>query len=405
MSDRIKDDFEGLFDRKICWPRLFWANEADLRELCALSVEKFPEVEPLKTFTLVGATIFDLDLHWDNCPTKKSRPGYNDGIGYKEIALDTNRFRNFVFYLIRSGMPVAPDFEVHVSNLILGEDYLATDYQADVVMLCYIPGLAGQELANPPYKGLGDYHKSLGYKLFNAEDKEQKESIAAFNRAIATKDYCQAWMESKGGPSLGGVCSPLSSPENWAARLQQAEPKIIVSYHAKDTLPIHLARDSGMRHIVKLYSDYSKAVAAEIEQDGGGPISIEVAMAENFVSRAAAKLTDQTLLAMRIQHDHLGRHLPNLDGFGYGYFGNSDCWVPHAPYRIPDLDGVDARDYVDAFWSLKENPVNPEFNNDCIAWKITGEVRERILSHIDNYFPDHRRPLATKSEFSNPSLP
>lgn len=401
VSEDLKSyELEELFDPRNPMPRLLHVGERGFRQLCAHSVERFPHIKPLKTFDLVGATIFDLDLERDpGYEPLRYGPGFHDRVEYSDLATDTDRFRQLVTYLIRSGIPVSPDFTVNAPNLLNGDDYLAGEAQADVVLLSNLVSLYYDDLVNPAEEYQRDYNRMHDYKLEDTEDAAQNERRAQYRAAMAAKDYPNAWIHAR---YLGGVCSPLSTPENWARRLLAANPEIIVAWRAVDSLPIHLTGHNSMSQVLPkrdISDPFLKAVAAEIAQRERTFFSVEIAMSEPFLESALPNLSHDTLLALRLRHDRTGGTLPDLRGFdGDGYFGDGTRWHPHAPYRTPIDNPLSDMDYLDAFWSLAADRDNPPYReNMLLPHRITPELRAELLTHIDHFEgrrSDARFPIA-----------
>jgi hypothetical protein len=95
-----------------------------LKALAEQSMERYRDGVPMQSFAIVGGLSVDLNK------------GHN---------LDSVRFCDMFMYLVKSGIPINPDFTVHASNLLYGEDYLQTPQQADITLISYVPLINDQE--------------------------------------------------------------------------------------------------------------------------------------------------------------------------------------------------------------------------------------------------------------------
>lgn len=116
-GDKESKDFRRFF-------LLDTDKEGLLRELARQSVARFKNIAPMNSFEIVGGAKIDYD-HW--------------------YGLDANRFYDMFTYLLKTGIPIHPDFSVHVSNLLYDEDYLKTDTTADVTLISYVPLLTDKK--------------------------------------------------------------------------------------------------------------------------------------------------------------------------------------------------------------------------------------------------------------------
>jgi hypothetical protein len=89
-----------------------------LREEAKWSVSHNPQVEPLKSFALVGCPNFDINAR------------YSD---------DATRFIQLFRYLIRSGIPIDTNFTIDAIDIQNNRNYLHENKKADVTLISYVP--------------------------------------------------------------------------------------------------------------------------------------------------------------------------------------------------------------------------------------------------------------------------
>jgi hypothetical protein len=241
---------------------------SSLRFRAAASCAASPDVEPLRSFTIVGG----IYLNTEDDPT--CTIGLND----------RNRLFKAVKYLIRSGVPVHPDFEVHLANFIYGEDYLASTYASDVVIISYVPAT------------------SLVDRAFFGPTRSQQRLIDAFKAALAARDFKTAGELANNSTYF---LSRENSSANWGKRL--AATRVIFSiYQASEIvllklpLPDHTVfmRSLGVERQRETYSD------VEGERKHYGRMW-ELAVSHTFAVEAALNALPYTLLGACLKAGNL----------------------------------------------------------------------------------------------------
>lgn len=142
--------------------------ELDFRRRCGELCARFNTVAPLKTISFVGA--------------------YDAVIGGEEK--DSYRLTQILEYLLKSGVPIDPEFIVDVVNFREGRDFLREDSQTDLVIVSYI--IAG---------------RSHYDKLFS------KEMVSAYSEL-----------------DLIDMVSFRNSESGWLERASEAGAKFVVTY-------------------------------------------------------------------------------------------------------------------------------------------------------------------------------
>lgn len=91
-------------------------TEEQFRECCLEFCRKFPHLPRLKTIAVVG--------------------GYDAEIG--GVGVDSRRLTDVLTYLLRSGVPLDPAFEIDLINFREGRDFLFEKTQADLIFVSNI---------------------------------------------------------------------------------------------------------------------------------------------------------------------------------------------------------------------------------------------------------------------------
>lgn len=198
-GDKESKDFRRFF-------LLDTDKEGLLRELARQSVARFKNIAPMNSFEIVGGAKIDYD-HW--------------------YGLDANRFYDMFTYLLKTGIPIHPDFSVHVSNLLYDEDYLKTDTTADVTLISYVPLLTDKK-DQSIFGGAGD--DTLIYVDLKRPHAEFLRAREEFANGKSPKSH--SFMEAN------RMVSDLNRVSNWTARLAKSGSKLIFSIY--DQLEVDL---------------------------------------------------------------------------------------------------------------------------------------------------------------------
>jgi hypothetical protein len=151
-------------------------TEEECRALAAENCARFPDAPRLETIAFVGA--------------------YDAVIGGGEV--DSCRLTHGLQYLLESGAPVDPAFEIDVVNFRENRDFLKETLKADLVFVSYILR-----------------HESAD--TFGAGTKD----------AIRREGY---WL------ALNSVLSTRHCPENWLERARAAEAKLVLTFGGRAEL-------------------------------------------------------------------------------------------------------------------------------------------------------------------------
>lgn len=176
-------------------------NKEDiLRTLAFQSMEAFQkrferkegEALPLQSFEIVGGINVDLQ-------TGRSR--------------DAQRFYDMFFYLLKTGVPIRPDFTLHVSNLLQDEDYLQTKSKADVTLISFVPMMQDEHDETLVYVNI----KSPSVEFLRAAIEFAEEQ---------NPDYRG---QRNHGNTANQMVSYLQTVEKWRERLKESGSKFIFS--------------------------------------------------------------------------------------------------------------------------------------------------------------------------------
>ncbi len=186
-------------------------KEAMLRELARQSMDAFrkrftrPETDELVlgTFEIVGGVLVDL----------------------KSSSIDNIRFYDMLIYLIKSGVPIRPDFTVHTSNFLNDIDYLKTTTQADVTLISYVP-LATREMKDVGYDVLDLSNPTIAFLRAKEEFAQARDNPGSIKSAVGAAS------------EVNRTVSNLNTIENWRERLGLSGSKLIFSIFSG--LEVHL---------------------------------------------------------------------------------------------------------------------------------------------------------------------
>jgi hypothetical protein len=245
----------------------------DIRPYCAKSLRD--GVEPVHSITVPGGLYHADTVDYPCAPM--SNWDFHDQ-GYEDHA-DTRRVLRFVQYLLRSGVPVDPNFTVHHSNFLHGEDYLATDYKSDAVLVGFVlNNECDRSIAREPW-------------TYDPNDKVQKAIIEMFKADMQRGQFQHA---AHSATELAAVVSPHASLARWKERLSSA--KIIASIHRVDE--IHLDRLGLESHNVVLsHLPIARLrLGADIEGSGPPRDQWELAFERGYEASLRPHLSQNTLL-------------------------------------------------------------------------------------------------------------
>ncbi len=200
-------------------------KEQILRDLAAESMAVFrkkfavseSDVIPLKSFEVVGAVAMDLK---------------------KGGSIDSTRFMDMVLYLIKTGIPVDPNFTVRATNLIDDVDYLETNTQADVTLVSYV--LMAENHDNPGIK-------VVDLKSPSVDFMRAKYGVADARRRGATPQELQVL-----SGEANRMISHLGTVEKWRERLALSRSKLIFSIFGGREVDLAEVMPEGYRSLGSL---------------------------------------------------------------------------------------------------------------------------------------------------------
>lgn len=403
-EDFTRKEFNALFHPTNPSPE-FQGGEKRLRQMCALSVQAFPGQEPLKTFTFVGAPIFDLDLPQE-APSRKVNTGHRDyEISHREIVIDVERFRGLLTYFIRSGIAVSPDFTVKAPHLMRGEDYLQDTSTSDVVILGYIPQYFDDSL--PP-----DVRKDrkIGLRMnsggaisqHDPRDLYQQSAIRDYSLALDRKDYHSARYHSL---RMGSVYSGLGSTKNWMERIERAKPKAVITYlfqheaSFQTPMPLEFGEDSNLKVVIGGRDETSKLFQDEmLPHYRQSRIVANLAFSQGQIADISLSLTDRTLMSLRLQATLSGHVVPTAKSGYSGKDGYKDGaqFIPVPPFRKPcECAGLSDEQYLDFFYALARAK-----SSDQIQFPDGPGIKEAIIKEVTVFYGGRQRPTV-----AGPALP
>ena len=340
MSRSIWQELVDPADEK-SFPRA--GSEELLRKFCQYSVEASPAVEPLRSVTIVGGLFLDFD-----------------DVRNRLTNRDAYYLVHGIQYLLRSGIPVAPDFTVHLANFLHGEDYLQTAYSSDLVMLGFMPRYTREDFARD--SGKLEYFKGHGFALHHPREVDQYVMRQAFQRAVSERNFVRA---DEIAQNHGGIISPLSSPENWRSRLSLAAPKMVISFHGYGE-ELEIA-GLGLNSLVEPIVDQTKQlirpdkiVAGEAEFRKPELVSRgwKIFVDQEYLEAAAPSLWNFTML---------GQHMRATVGLGErpAIIDPERClqdgmtWMPRPPYRVPERRSSPFETFLLKHWQDTPRPWQP----------------------------------------------
>lgn len=188
--------------------------ETSLRIHAAQSVAEHPQLEPLRFFTIVGSNGIDLKAGKD---------------------VDTQRFYSLFCYLINSGIPIHPDFELDEVNLNLGRDFLKEVKKTDVAFISSVP-MAGLRELIPSNADPDEFNRLMAlYAPNEADILRIQQKLQAGDKAGA-----RALMEAN-----ALKVSALASPAEWKQRLGTTESKLVFSFLAGAEVDLRVTMPDG----------------------------------------------------------------------------------------------------------------------------------------------------------------
>ena len=334
-------DWEGIVDPASESYRLAWSEEA-LRKFCACSVKANPSITPLKSITIVGGLFLNFN-----------EPNNN------ETNRDTYYLVNVLQYLMRTGIPVDPKFELHLANILHGEDYLQTNYKTDLLILGFLPKYGAKELLGPDADGV---LLDQGFEVYSPYNAKQNGIRSRFQKALKRKLFDSADCLSD---DHFCVVSPQSTPDNWRERLAKAQPKLVFTFH-RSSHEIDVGK-LGLNSLVEPIVDPSArpirvdcAIAAEAEFSHNTEVrrGWKIFTGTEFLRDTAPHVWGFTMLGQHMQATaKLAERPPVVDVSKGYYLTDGTRWSPRAPYSIPLRESHSGgADFLKRYWAPVPRP-------------------------------------------------